>query len=283
MMWLATLELSGASMRKIPDHGVVIRRPLLARQRHDTITPMSRFIVVLIGAAIGYQMFGVRGALLFGGLSATILLFTRVLARFSRRIAVSTTFALAAAAIYPALTLGWGGGEAADGSRYKASPVGLSHVLTPQQPTSETVDCGWYEASGYVAACAVATDGGTAFTLLKVVYPLAGVACVAAIIAAALAMFSRHSYRRVRIASGITLASMLTGAIIVFASSLTRALAALDGVPVGVGGSLGTMLVSTAVLLSLAIASQAYDEGRSLEPAETTNAGSTISRVHATP
>jgi hypothetical protein len=48
---------------------------------------------------------------------------------------------LLAAAFHVASTLGWGGAEASDGTRYKASPVGLSHVLQPRTPVSPTIDC----------------------------------------------------------------------------------------------------------------------------------------------
>lgn len=208
--------------------------------------------VVLAGAGLGWWMFAVRGAALFaaGGALAVAVLWlpgARV-----RRAVAAVALVLAAAALHSASTLGWAGADVPDGTRYKASPVGLSHVLTPHQPTSRTVDCGWYAASRYAAPCAVARGGEAAFRRLRAVYPLVLVAVVLCLAGAAL---SFPSARRVgaaqRLAAGGAALAALA-AVLVFASSVGTALAALANLPVGVGGTLGTMQLAAAVLLCLA-------------------------------
>jgi hypothetical protein len=138
-------------------------------------------------------------------------------------------------------------------------------------------------SSGYTQHCVVAQNGETAFMLLRAVYPLAGFACLTALVAAVLNIFSGRWRRMYRLAVGLLITAMLLCALGMFGSNVTRALAALDGVNVGVGGSLGTMLVAVAVLLSLALASEAYDDGRGLVSAAALGAGPDRSSVCAMP
>jgi hypothetical protein len=131
--------------------------------------------------------------------------------------------------------------------------VGLSHVLTPHQLTSRTVDCGWYAASGYVEPCAVASGGEAAFGRLRMVYPLVLLAvlmCVAgAVLSLRPAWRLRGAHRRAACAAAV----LALLAVALFAGSVGAALAALQGVSMGTGGTLGTMQLSTAVLLCLAV------------------------------
>ena len=53
--------------------------------------------------------------------------------RLSRPLLVGLLL-LAALGLETARPLGWGGADAADGTRYKVSPLGVSHVLRPRQP-----------------------------------------------------------------------------------------------------------------------------------------------------
>jgi hypothetical protein len=130
------------------------------------------FTVLLAGACLGYWMFGFRGAALFMVIALLITVAFRLIASYSCGVAAALALGLAAAALHSASTLGWGGADVLDGTRYKASPVGLSHVLSPRQPVSETIDCGWYAASGYSTPCVVAENGHAAFRRLLAVYPV---------------------------------------------------------------------------------------------------------------
>jgi lysylphosphatidylglycerol synthetase-like protein (DUF2156 family) len=209
--------------------------------------------VVLAGAGRGWWMFGVRGLALFAAAGGFAAIAFRLLAAYAPAFAPALALVLAAAALYSASTLGWGGADVPDGSRYKASPVGLSHVLTPHQPTSRTVDCGWYAASGYAEPCAVASGGDAAFGRLRMAYPLvllAALLCLAgAVLSLRPAWRLRGAHRRAACAAA--LAALL--AVALFAGSVGDALAALQGVSMGTGGSLGTMQLSAAVLLCLAV------------------------------
>lgn len=217
--------------------------------------------VVLAGAALGWWMFGVRGVALFAGVGAALALAYRLAAAYAAGPAAALALVLAAAALQSSSTLGWGGADAADGSRFKASPVGLSHVLTPDRPTSRTVECGWHAASGYASPCAVAPGGEGAFGRLRVVYPMVLLAAFLGVAGAAVALRPRWRLRGVHrhAACGAAVVALL--AVVLFAISVGDALAALQGVEMGTGGSLGTMQLSAAVLLCLAVCLAPRAEG----------------------
>ncbi|HEX6368907.1 MAG TPA: hypothetical protein VF006_08240 [Longimicrobium sp.] len=208
--------------------------------------------VVLAGAALGWWMFSFRGLALFAAAGAFVAIAYRLLATYASGLAAALALVLAAAALHSASTLGWGGADVADGSRFKASPVGLSHVLTPDRPASRTVDCGWHAASGYAAPCAVARGGDAAFRRLRAVYPVVLAAvflCVAGAVASLRPAWRLRGAHRVA-AGGAAAAALL--AVALFAASVGQALASLQGVRMGTGGSLGTMQLSAGVLLCLA-------------------------------
>ncbi len=222
-------------------------------------TPRSRWmqvwpgaLVILAGAVLGYWMFHVRGAALFAAGGAAAVGLFRLAGSHAWRFAAAGALVLAALALRSASTLGWAGADVPDGTRYKASPVGLSHVLTPHRLTSRTVDCGWHEASGYTAPCQVASGGGAAFRQLTTVYPIV---LLAVLLCVAGAVLSLRPGRRLRGAQRLAAGSAALAALLavaLFATSVERALAPLAGLSVGVGGTLGTMQLAAAVLLCLA-------------------------------
>lgn len=211
-------------------------------------------VVVGAGAALGWWMFHYRGAALFAGAGLAIAIGVAVAARHAPRLTCAVALFSAALALHSSTTLGWGGAEAADGSRFKASPVGLSHVLTPDRPESATIDCGWHGASGYSASCAVADPH--AFMRLRLVYPLILAAALLAAAGGALSL-SRGALRNraQRVLASTTMLATI-GALVLFATSVQPALAAIADLPVGVGGTLGTTQLALASLLLLAVVLQ---------------------------
>ena len=208
--------------------------------------------IMLAGAALGWWMFHYRGAALFAGIGLVTGLASGALSHFSQRFAAGLALAGAALALHSSATLGWGGTDAPGGSRFKASPVGLSHVLTPDRLESATVDCGWYRASGYPAPCEIGDSG--AFAMLRTVYPLILLAALLSFGGAAFAMFrARRPRTMVRALAGAGGLAALAG-LALFAAAVRPALAAIAELPVGVGGTLGTMQLALALLLSLTVA-----------------------------
>lgn len=208
--------------------------------------------VVLAGAGLGWWMFGVRGAAMFAAAGGVIVAGFLLAGARVPGVAAALALVLAAAALHAASTRGWGGADAPGRTRYKASPVGLSHVLTPHQLESRTEDCGWHAASGYPAPCTIARGGEAAFRRLRAVYPLV---LLAALLAAAGAAMSLRPAWRLRAPQRLAAAAAALAALLsvgLFAGSAARALAPLAGLPFGVGGTLGTMQLSLALLLCLA-------------------------------
>ena len=218
--------------------------------RHATL-----LIPVLAGATIGWTMFGGRGVALFAAVALLLGGGIRLVARASSRVATAVAMLGAALALDASSTRYWGGGAASDGTRWKASPVGLSHVLTPLRTTSPTVNCGWHREPGFASTCEVRAGNEGAFSRLRAVYPLVratALACVLAALAAILLPVARHGVVRAASAGVVTL---VVAAVALFATSLRPALAVLSDVAVGTGGTLGTMQVATATIVAVAVAS----------------------------
>ena len=209
-------------------------------------------VIVAAGAALGWWMFHYRGAALFAGAGLAAALGFAALLRTAPSFAAAAALVGAAFALHSSATLGWAGTNVPDGSRFRASPVGLSHVLTPHQVESGSADCGWHAASGYPDPCAVA-DPGT-FARLRTVYPLVLAAALLALAGGILSV--TQNARRPGLRNGVTAAAGLAalGALILFATSVRAALAAIADLPVGVGGTLGTMQLSLALILLLTAA-----------------------------
>ena len=208
-------------------------------------------VLVVAGTALGWWMFHYRGAALFAGVGLAVGTGFALGSRYAPRLASAAALIGAALALHSSSTLGWGGADAPDGSRFKASPVGLSHVLTPDRPESATIDCGWHPASGYAVPCAVADP--RAFTRLRLVYPLALTAALLAAAGAALSASGGVLGSPIQRVLAAAAGAATIGALALFATSI-QALTAITDLPVGVGGTLGTMQLALPFLLLLAIA-----------------------------
>lgn len=217
------------------------------------LTGSPRWVAVVgAGAALGWWMFHYRGAALFAGVGLAAALGFRALSLQSPRIAAALALGAAAFALHSSSTLGWAGTDVPDGSRFKASPVGLSHVLTPDRLESATVDCGWYAVSGYAAPCAVAD--AVAFARLRMAYPLVLLAALLALAGAGLALArGLRTGRAQRTIGGAAGLAALAG-LVLFGGSVRPALDEIAKLPVGVGGTLGTMQLVLALLLCLTVA-----------------------------
>lgn len=223
--------------------------------------PARAGAVVGTGAVLGYWMFALAGALLFAGVGLAIALVFGLAGQRTRPLAAALGLLLAGAALYSSSTLGWGAADAPDGTRYKVSPVGLSHVLTPHQTVSRTIDCGWYRVSRHPARCEVGPGGASAFVRLHAVYPLLllGIACCA------IGALGSMRLARLQRAQGLLAAAGAGAAglsVVVFATSFGQALAPLATLSVGTGGTLGTMQLTAAILLCLGAALWARPAGR---------------------
>jgi hypothetical protein len=169
----------------------------------------------------------------------------------ARRLASTTLLIAAALAVQQSATLSWGGAWAPDGTRYKLSPVGLSHVLRPAQGTSPTVSCRWISQTGDEAPCAVRPGGEGAFTRLKLAYPAllaASWIALAGVLANAFP-WSRRDILRSALAATAALAALAAIGLVVTAAP--RALAALASLRVTYG-SLGFLLACAAPALLVA-------------------------------
>lgn len=209
-------------------------------------------VVVAAGAALGWWMFHFRGAALFAGIGFAATLAFATLSRHAPRAARAVVLVGAALALRSSATLGWAGADALDGSRFKASPVGLSHVLTPARLESRTIDCGWHAASGYPAPCAIGDP--VAFARLRMVYPLLLAAALLALAGGLLAVGRGAPWGQAQQGLAAVAGLGALGALVLFAASVRPALAAIAGLPIGVGGTLGTMQLSLACLLLLTAA-----------------------------
>jgi hypothetical protein len=216
--------------------------------------------VAVAAAALGYWLFGLRGVVLWVPLGTSATLLLRLLGRRAPGLAIAVPLLIAAAALFDASTLGWGGADAPDGTRYKASPVGLSHVLSPHQPVSPTVDCRWHLTSGDADLCAMAPGAEGEYRQLRAVFPLVSLAITVSLVGAVAQC--RHAWRRRfphRVAA-CAVAVLSALALWLFSRSLGPAVAVLADLDVGTGGTLGTMEVTAAILLCLSAAAVSRTE-----------------------
>ena len=157
---------------------------------------------------------------------------------------------LAAWAVHSSIPLGWGAADAPDGTRFKVSPVGLSHVLQPHQTVSADVKCGWSPPSGVAELCRVAPGGAAAHGRLRTVRPVLLGTVALAVTAALLAVAGAPLGIRLAASAGAAAGPVL--ALLLFATSVDRAILVLSTIPFGLAAALGTMLVGVAVVLALA-------------------------------
>ena len=150
--------------------------------------------VAAAAAGLGYWLFGSLGVALWVPLAASATLLIHFVRRFVAGLAMAAPLLIAGAALYDASTLAWGGADSPDGTRYKASPIGLSHVLSPRQPVSPTVNCRWHFAGGDAGLCAMAPGAELAYRQLLAVFPLVCGAITVCLIASVAQC--RHAWRR---------------------------------------------------------------------------------------
>jgi len=210
--------------------------------------------ISVVAAGLGYWLFGPLGVALWVPLTIFATVILHFLRRVSPGLAMAVPLLLAAVALYDSSTLTWGGADALDGTRYKISPIGITHVLSPNQTVSPIVKCSWYFAGGDTAMCAMAPGAGVAYRQLLAIFPFVCLGIVICLIGCVAQC--RRSWRR-RFPHGAiacTAAVFPALALWLFSHSPGPALAVLAQLETGVGGTLGTMEVTAAILLCLAAA-----------------------------
>lgn len=163
----------------------------------------------------------------------------------SRIVAIALVL-VAAVALVQSRSLGWGAADAPDGTRYKVSPVTVSHVLQPDLPVSATEDCRLNQTPRVVGLCAAAPDSGGAWALLRLV-PLVLLLAAGAATGAGVSLATkdqRVQTLRTTLLAVAALLAVLAPALFGFAAP--RALQVLHGLEFGVGGTRGTLQVALA-------------------------------------
>jgi len=208
--------------------------------------------VALVAAALGYLLFGPLGVALWAPLAVTVTLLLYLLRGFSPGLAMAAPLLLAAAALYDSADLAWGGADAADGTRFKVTPLGLTHVLSPRQTVSPTVQCRWYFGNGDADLCAPAPGATAAYGQLLAVFPLLCLS-IAVCVLGSLGQCRRSWRLRFPHRTVAATATVLPGlALWLFSRSVGPALAVLAPLEAGAAATLGTMEVTAAIVLSLA-------------------------------
>lgn len=170
------------------------------------------------------------------------------------RLTAAALLLLGAAGLMSARPLGWGGADAPDGTRYKASPVGLSHVLQPRQAISATRDCTWSPPGGNAGLCAVAPGGEAAFRMLRMVPMVVTAAALLCVLGAILLVVGKLAIEGVARAALTAAVATALAAPLLFAKAAPKALAALQGLEFGVGGTRGVLQLAVTAAVSAGIA-----------------------------
>lgn len=157
---------------------------------------------------------------------------------------------LAAASLHPTAPLAWGGADAPDGTRFKVSLVGLSHVLDLHRTVSPSRDCRWAPPSGDAELCRVAPEGEAAFIRLRAVLPALRLAVGLCVVAAGLSL-SRRAPIRLRLAATLAAAAAPALVMLLFATSAGAALSVLRPLHFGLAATRATMQAMLAMLLGL--------------------------------
>lgn len=174
-------------------------------------------------------------------------------APLGRNLAAVLLLLLAAWAVHDASTLGWGGADAPDGTRYKVSPVGIAHVLDPRAAASPTVRASWAPEAGDSALRAVAPGGEAAYARLRKSYPTLRASLWPAVLGALFAAVPRRRAWHRALAFGLpaVAAAAVVAGMVLFLANAQRALAVLAPLEFGWGGTLGYLEASAAPLLLL--------------------------------
>lgn len=171
----------------------------------------------------------------------------------TRRVLSAAALFLSALAVQQAATAPWGEGSAPDGTRFRLSPIGLSHVVTPQDPGAPTVECRWWPRIGEASLCAPAPGGERAYARLRLAYPALQVALWLSIAALLLQALRIPRAPIAHVALSTAPFALLASAILIVTRSGPEALAVLQGVRLRFD-SLGFALAAGAAALTAASA-----------------------------
>jgi hypothetical protein len=163
--------------------------------------------------------------------------------------AAALAFCIAAFMLHTSLTLGWGSAVAPDGTRFKISPIGLSHVLQPDQAVSPTRDCRWSPQSGEKELCKVRPGGESAYRQLRSVGLIVETGFWFCILAALLG-FLRPGLPAARAVFSIGALVAAPVAMSLFAISVPEAIAALHELPFELSATRATMQLLLATQLA---------------------------------
>ena len=158
-------------------------------------------------------------------------------------------FVTAAVLLYASLPLAWGGGDAPDGTRYKLSPVWLSHVLKPHQTVSPTERCRIHGAAS-PERCRIGTGGEEALSRFQLVRTLVFGGAALCLLASLLGFFP-GSPAPVRLTTGLAATLVPVAAMVLFSAAARSALEALTNADFGLAATLGTMMLILATALAL--------------------------------
>ncbi|HWA57370.1 MAG TPA: hypothetical protein VG692_08960 [Gemmatimonadales bacterium] len=166
-----------------------------------------------------------------------------------RRAAVALLFSLTALGLGSSLSLGWGAADLPDGTRYKVSPLGLSHVLQLHQTVSTTEDCRWGDSQ---PLCAFRTETPVAVLALRSVPILVALAAALALLGALAWLLPDHSpVAKVRAGMILLPPALAASALGLFAWAAPRASEALNPLSFGVGGTKATLQIAVVIALLL--------------------------------
>lgn len=169
-----------------------------------------------------------------------------------RRIICSVLLMAVAYAVNYSSTLGWGGAWAPGDTRYKVSPIGISHVLQPRQAVSPIVWSQWSPETGDPHLRSIAPGGELAYMRLKLINPILQLGFWLALAGAVIVLLpfrkrqSRLLFPVIAAGSAVT----VVASVVLFITSASSALAVLAQLEdFGYGGSFGSMLAGVAPLL----------------------------------
>lgn len=212
------------------------------------------FGVAVVAAVLGFMYFGMRGLTLWVPIAVVVTMALHMLPAGFRRGAMALALLVAAGAFGHASTLGWAGANAPDGTRYKASPIGVVHVLQPREPVSPVSVCRWYFDDARAEPCAMVPGAVGARRQLLAVFPLVCLAITACLLGVLAQWRGRSRPGEVDRGSGLLAAGAGFLALWLFSRSVDVALPELVRLNVGTGGSLGVMEMTLGILLCLAVA-----------------------------
>ena len=156
---------------------------------------------------------------------------------------------LAAAFLYPIAPLSWGGADAPDGTRFKVSLVGLSHVLKPHQTVSPTEDCRWLPP-GDNGLCRIKPGADGAFVRLRAAYWTLRLGFWLCIGCAVLTLSARVPLG-VRFPLACLCALMPAAVMLLFSTSAFSAIQVLTTLSGGLAATRATMQAMIAIFLGL--------------------------------